>query len=76
MLETIRENQGVEAVYCSLDINKFRVKFLKIAKEYGLKTPNYVHSSVNISPNVTWVLGRRDILLGTSKMSHMVSRTM
>ena len=52
MLETLKETHGIEAVYCPLGNNRLRVKFLKYAKELGYKTPNYIHPSVLISPNV------------------------
>lgn len=52
MMATIKQTHGVEAVYCPLGNNKLRVKFLSMAKEYGLQTPNYIHPSVFISPNV------------------------
>lgn len=71
MMETIKQIHGVEAVYCPLGNNKLRVKFLCMAKGYGLQTPNYIHPSVTISPNVTIGEGVY-ILLGTSIMPHTV----
>lgn len=71
MLEIIKETYGVESVYCPLGNNKLRVKFLKKAKACGLKTPNYIHPSVCISPNVTIGEGVY-ILLGTCIMPHTV----
>lgn len=71
MLEIIKETYGVESVYCPLGSNKLRVKFLKKAKTCGLKTPNYIHPSVCISPNVTIGEGVY-ILLGTCIMPHTV----
>lgn len=71
MMATIKQTHGVEAVYCPLGNNKLRVKFLSMAKEYGLQTPNYIHPSVIISPNVTIGNGVY-ILLGTSIMPHTV----
>lgn len=71
MLETIKDTHGVESVYCPLGNNKLRVKFLKMAKEYGLQTPNYIHPSVCISPDVTIGEGVY-ILLGTCIMPHTV----
>lgn len=71
MLEIIKETYGVESVYCPLGNNKLRVKFLKKAKTCGLKTPNYIHPSVCISPNVTIGEGVY-ILLGTCIMPHTV----
>lgn len=71
MLETLKETHGVEAVYCPLGNNKLRVKFLTKAKELGYKTPNYIHPSVIISPNVSIGDGVY-ILLGTTIMPHTV----
>ena len=71
MMKTIRQTHGVEAVYCPLGNNKLRVKFLSMAKECELQTPNYIHPSVNISPNVTIGEGVY-ILLGTCIMPHTI----
>jgi sugar O-acyltransferase (sialic acid O-acetyltransferase NeuD family) len=71
MMKTIKHTHGVEAVYCPLGNNKLRVKFLSMAKEFGLQTPNYIHPSVIISPNVTIGEGVY-ILLGTSIMPHTI----
>lgn len=68
-LETLKTTHGVEAVYCPIGNNKLRVKFLQYAKEMGYKTPNYIHPSVNISPNVTIGEGVY-ILLGSSVMPY------
>ena len=70
-MKTIRQTHGVEAVYCPLGNKKLRVKFLSMAKENGLKTPNYIHPSVIISPNVTIGEGVYS-LLGTIIMPHTV----
>lgn len=70
-LETLRTTHGIEAVYCPLGNNKLRVKFLTKAKKLGYKTPNYIHPSVIISPNVTIGEGVY-ILLGTTIMPHTV----
>ena len=71
MLKTLKETDGIEAVYCPLGNNKLRVKFLKMANELGYETPNYIHPSVIISPNVTIGKGVY-ILLGTTIMPHTV----
>ena len=71
MMKTIRQTHGVEAVYCPLGNNKLRVKFLSMAKECELQTPNYINPSVNISPNVTIGEGVY-ILLGTCIMPHTI----
>jgi len=68
-LETLKETDGIEAVYCPLGNNKLRVKFLERARELGYKTPNYIHPSVIISPNVNIGEGVY-ILLGTTIMPH------
>ena len=51
-LETLQTTHGVEAVYCPLGNNHLRVKFLKYASELGYQTPNFIHPTVVISPNV------------------------
>ncbi len=68
-LGKLREEYQLEAAYCPLGNNKLRVKFLKMAKELGYKTPNYIHPSVIISPNVKIGEGIY-ILLGTTIMPH------
>lgn len=70
-LETLMETDGIEAVYCPLGNNKLRVKFLERARELGYKTPNYIHPSVIISPNVNIGEGVY-ILLGTTIMPHTI----
>lgn len=70
-LETLKETHGVEAVYCPLGNNILRVKFLKYARNLGYETPNYIHPSVIISPNVTIGEGVY-ILLGSHIMPHTV----
>lgn len=70
-LETLNDSDGIEAVYCPLGNNVLRVKFLTYARELGYKTPNYIHPSVVISPNVTIGAGVY-ILLGTTIMPHTV----
>ena len=68
-LDTLKETDGIEAVYCPLGNNKLRVKFLERARELAYKTPNYIHPSVIISPNVSIGEGVY-ILLGTTIMPH------
>lgn len=70
-LALLKETHGVEAVYCPLGNNKLRVEFLTKARELGYETPNYIHPSVLISPNVTIGKGVY-ILLGTTIMPHTV----
>lgn len=68
-LEYLKEKYGVEAVYCPIGNNVLRVKFLKMAKNLGYETPNYIHPSVIVSPNVTIGNGVY-ILLGTTIMPY------
>ena len=70
-LETLKETDGVEAVYCPLGNNMLRVKFLSKARKLGYKTPNYIHPSVIISPNVSIGEGVY-VLLGTTIMPHTI----
>lgn len=70
-LASLKEQYGVEAVYCPLGNNKLRVEFLSRAKELGYQTPNYIHPSVIISPNVTIGNGVY-ILLGTTIMPYTI----
>lgn len=71
LLNTLKETDGIDAVYCPLGNNKLRVKFLTRARELGYETPNYIHPSVIISPNVSIGKGVY-ILLGTTIMPHTV----
>lgn len=70
-LPFMKETHGVHAVYCPLGNNRLRVKFLKWANDLGYATPNYIHPSVVISPNVTIGKGVY-ILLGTNIMPETV----
>lgn len=70
-LPSLKENYNVEAIYCPLGNNKLRVKFLSLAKELGYQTPNYIHPSVIISPNVEIGQGVY-ILLGTTIMPYTI----
>ena len=69
LLETLKQTAGVEAVYCPLGNNKLRVKFLSYANKLGYETPNYIHPSVIISPEVKIGKGVY-ILLGTTIMPY------
>lgn len=71
ILPSLKEKYGVEAIYCPLGNNKLRVQFLSYAKDLGYQTPNYIHPSVIISPNVTIGNGVY-ILLGTTIMPHTI----
>lgn len=71
LLHSLKETDNVEAVYCPLGNNKLRVKFLTMARELGYETPNYIHPSVIVSPDVAIGNGVY-ILLGTTIMPHTV----
>jgi len=68
-LETLAETHGVRAVFCPLGDNKRRVEFLKKSRALGFETPNYIHPSVVVSPNVEIGQGVY-ILPGTVIMPH------
>lgn len=63
----LRSVYNVEAIYCPLGNNRLRVKFLEEARQMGYKTPNYIHPSVTLSPNVRIGNGVY-ILLGSNIM--------
>jgi len=69
ILPQLKDKYGIEAVYCPIGSNKIRVKFLEMARKYGYKTPNFIHPSVIISPNVKIGEGVY-ILLGTTIMPY------
>ncbi len=71
LLSSLKEDYDVEAVYCPLGNNKLRVSFLEKAKTLGYLTPNYIHPSVIISPDVKIGAGVY-ILLGTTIMPHTI----
>lgn len=71
LLESLKTTNGVEAVYCPLGDNKLRVEFLSRARGLGYETPNYIHPSALISPNVTIGNGVY-ILLGSTIMPYTV----
>ena len=67
LMPILKDTYGVEAVYCPLGNNKLRVQFLKQAQSLGYETPNYIHPSVILSPNLKIGKGVY-ILLGTQIM--------
>ncbi len=71
LLHSLKETHGVDAVYCPLGNNKLRVEFLSLARDLGYETPNYIHPSVLISPDVSIGKGVY-ILLGTTIMPHTI----
>lgn len=51
-LDTLMNKNGVRAVYCPLGNNRLRVKFLERARSLGYITPNFIHPTVIIAPDV------------------------
>ena len=70
-LNTLKDTDKIGAVYCPLGNNKLRVRFMSEARKLGYETPNYIHPSVIISPNVSIGEGVY-ILLGTTIMPHTI----
>lgn len=68
-LESLKDTDSIEAVYCPLGNNKLRVKFLTWARGLGYKIPNYIHPNVVLSDDVLIGQGVY-ILLGTTIMPH------
>lgn len=71
LLETLKNSHDIEAVYCPIGNNKVRVRFLTYANNLGYKTPNYIHYSVVIAPNVKISDRGVYILQGTNIMPHV-----
>lgn len=70
LIPVLKREYDIEAVYCPIGNNKLRVKFLSMAKEAGLSTPNYIHPSVILSPHIRLGEGVY-ILLGTTIMPYV-----
>lgn len=71
MLNELKITHNIEAVYCPIGNNTLRVKFLSYAKDLGFETPNYIHPSAIISPNVTIGKGVY-ILMGSMIMPYTI----
>ena len=68
-LACLKDEYDVKAVYCPLGNNKLRVEILNRALGLGYEVPNFIHSTVDISPNVEIGKGGY-ILLGTHIMPY------
>lgn len=71
ILEDLKNTHCVEAVYCPLGNNSLRVSFLTKARKLGYWTPNYIHNSTIISPNVSIASEGVYILPGTTIMPYV-----
>ena len=60
-----------EAVYCPIGNNSLRVDVLNYAQNHGLKTPNFIHKDVKISPDVKISQNGVYILGNTLIMPHV-----
>lgn len=52
-LPSMKGKMGIEAVYCPIGNNPLRVKFLQEAMDLGYETPNFIHPTVKIAPDVS-----------------------
>lgn len=70
LLKSLKETLRIEAVYCPIGNNQLRVNFLSRAKDLGYKTPNYIHPTATLSPNISVGEGVY-ILLNSSIMPYV-----
>jgi sugar O-acyltransferase (sialic acid O-acetyltransferase NeuD family) len=71
-LKDLKDQYGIEAVYCPLGNNALRVDFLKEAKALGLAAPSFIHPTVIIAPDVEISSEGVYILANTQIMPHVV----
>ena len=71
LLPNLKETYRIEAIYCPLGNNQIRVKFLELARNLGYKTPNFIHRTAFISPDVEIAEGGVYILGNTYVMPHV-----
>lgn len=72
LLENLKETHDIQAVYCPLGNNKLRVRFLTRAAELGYAVPNFIHSSVIVSPGVEMASKGVYILLDAKIMPYTI----
>jgi sugar O-acyltransferase (sialic acid O-acetyltransferase NeuD family) len=70
-LKSLVKSYKIESVYCPIGNNKLRVEFLTEAKLLGLATPNFIHESVIIAPDVQVSDNGVYILANTQIMPHV-----
>jgi len=51
-MKTIKDKYNINAIYCSIGNNVARLFFLKEARKIGLRTPNFIHPTAIVSPDV------------------------
>lgn len=72
LLPCLKEQYGVEAVFCPIGENMIRTHILERARACGLRTPNYIHPTVNIAPEAKIAEDGVYVLQGTQIMPHVV----
>lgn len=78
LLESLKESHQIEAVYCPIGNNKLRVRILSKANMLGYSTPNFIHDSVLLSPNIkigekgVYILPRTVIMPYTKIDNHVM----
>lgn len=61
--------QGVEGLFCPIGDNAVRLQILRHARNAGMITPSFIHPSVNLSRDVSF-MGTIYILAGSTIMPH------
>lgn len=72
ILPELNKTFQIEDVYCPLGNNRLRIKLLNNARNYGYNTPNFIHPSVIISPDVKIASEGVYILGNTYIMPHVL----
>jgi sugar O-acyltransferase (sialic acid O-acetyltransferase NeuD family) len=70
-LKELARIHNIKAVYCPIGNNKLRVEILEQARQLGLSTPNFIHNSVIIAPDVQISDRGVYILANTQIMPHV-----
>lgn len=71
ILPDLKNEYGVEAIYCPIGSNRIRSNFLETARRYGYLTPNFIHRDVIVSPDVVIADEGVYILCGSLLMPHV-----
>lgn len=71
-LPYLKEQYGIESIYCPIGNNRVRVRYLNNARELGYLTPNFIHHEAKISPEVVIANEGVYILGNTYIMPHVV----
>ncbi len=71
ILPELLSSGAAEAIYCPIGNNKVRVEILEYARSIGYQTPNFIHKSACIAPDVLLAEDGVYILTGTTVMPHV-----